>query len=55
MPPAAISMPRVIGSRGPIRGRILAVATVATTDSTAIIGRNASPVLIGEKLSVCCR
>ncbi|CAB4936416.1 unannotated protein [freshwater metagenome] len=41
--------------RGPNRGRISAVDSVAVRISDAIIGMNANPVVIGVYFSVLCR
>ena len=48
-------MPVETSGRGPTRGTSFVVAVVAVTMIIADIGRNASPVWIGVKPSVCCR
>ena len=53
--PLASSMPVVTSGRGPVRGSTSDVVVVAVAITVAIIGRNASPVRIGENPSVCCR
>lgn len=50
--PAAKSIPALTIRRGPKRGTSFVFPSVAVTMTTAIIGRKASPVWIGENPSV---
>ena len=45
----------VMGMRAPIRGSRSAVDVVAVTIIAPIMGKKASPVLMGEYPSVVCR
>ena len=52
---AAMNMPAAAIQRGPKRGNRIAVASVDITITMLIIGRNASPVVMGVKPRFCCR